>query len=192
MLLAFRLAAAFDASSASASERELQRVLTPIAKYWLCKRITPVALEAMECLGGNGYVEEAPLARLYPRGAAERHLGGKRQRDLPRCPEALGRSPEAWRIAVRGNRILGRPAHRRAPGRDREDARRRRPCPSAKRGAIVGALAVCVQASLMKRQSDAEAAEAFCMSRLPATAGRRSGRWSERGFRGDPAARFAG
>ena len=65
MLLAFRLAAAFDASARDARERELQRVLTPIAKYWLCKRMTPLAVEAMECLGGNGYVEEAPLARLY-------------------------------------------------------------------------------------------------------------------------------
>src|SRR4029453_12928083 len=64
-LLAFRLAAAFDASRTDAGEQQLQRVLTPIAKYWLCKRLTAVAVEAMECLGGNGYVEEAPLARLY-------------------------------------------------------------------------------------------------------------------------------
>src|SRR5207244_9168192 len=65
MLLAFRLAAAFDASAADAGERHLQRILTPIAKYWLCKRMTPVAVEAMECLGGNGYVGESPLAPLY-------------------------------------------------------------------------------------------------------------------------------
>jgi 2-oxo-3-hexenedioate decarboxylase len=43
-----------SAPSADASERELQRALTPVAKYWLCKRITPVATEAMECVGGNG------------------------------------------------------------------------------------------------------------------------------------------
>src|SRR6186713_1725289 len=66
MLLAFRLAAAFDAAaSGNEAERELQRALTPVAKYWLCKRMTPVATEAMECLGGNGYVEESALARLY-------------------------------------------------------------------------------------------------------------------------------
>ncbi len=58
MLMAFRLAAAFDASGADAKEYQLQRVLTPIAKYWLCKRVTALAVEAMECLGGNGYVEE--------------------------------------------------------------------------------------------------------------------------------------
>src|SRR6185312_2860880 len=65
LLVAFRLAGAFDAAAASAPERALQRILTPVAKYWLCRRMTPVAVEAMECLGGNGYVEESALARLY-------------------------------------------------------------------------------------------------------------------------------
>src|SRR4051812_7529769 len=64
-LLAFRLARAFDRAAADETERRLVRLITPIAKYWLCKRNPAVALEAMECLGGNGYVEEAPLARLY-------------------------------------------------------------------------------------------------------------------------------
>ena len=39
--------------------------MTPVAKYWVCKIAPPVLYEAMECLGGNGYVEELPLARLY-------------------------------------------------------------------------------------------------------------------------------
>src|SRR5262249_44731439 len=64
-LLAFRLARAFDRSGDDAQERLFARLATPVAKYWLCKRTPAVALEAMECLGGNGYVEEAPLARLY-------------------------------------------------------------------------------------------------------------------------------
>ena len=53
------------APQATQRERLLMRLMTPIAKYWLCKRLPPLATEAMECLGGNGYVEEAPLARLY-------------------------------------------------------------------------------------------------------------------------------
>src|SRR5499427_8009847 len=64
-LLAFRLAQAFDRSKNDDNERRLVRLVTPIAKYWLSKRLPQVAAEAMECLGGNGYVEEAPLARLY-------------------------------------------------------------------------------------------------------------------------------
>jgi putative acyl-CoA dehydrogenase len=63
-LLAFRLARAFD-RPADERERLLARILTPVAKYWVCKRINAFAVEAMECLGGSGYVEESPLARLY-------------------------------------------------------------------------------------------------------------------------------
>src|SRR5260221_2662096 len=67
MLMAFRLAAAFDASGADAKEDQLQRVLTPIAKYWLCKRLTALARESVGGLGGHGYGEEAPPAARYPR-----------------------------------------------------------------------------------------------------------------------------
>ncbi len=64
--------AAFGAGKAvtgeSAEVRRAQaiaRVLTPIAKYWLCKRLPGFVVECMECLGGNGYVEDWPLAALY-------------------------------------------------------------------------------------------------------------------------------
>src|SRR4029079_7355754 len=61
--LAIRLAHAFH----SADEREaaLTRVRTPVAKYWICKRGPTVGAESMEVLGGNGYVEEGPIARRY-------------------------------------------------------------------------------------------------------------------------------
>ena len=58
--LAMRLAAAVDAG-----ETELIRAAVPVAKFWVTKRATPVAAEAMECLGGNGYVEEHGLARVF-------------------------------------------------------------------------------------------------------------------------------
>ena len=64
-LLAFRLAGAFDRGREDERERQLTRIVTPVAKYWVCKRINALAAEAMECLGGAGYVEESPLARLY-------------------------------------------------------------------------------------------------------------------------------
>jgi putative acyl-CoA dehydrogenase len=65
-LLALRLARAFDGRHArDEHEALLARVLTPAAKYWICKRLPAAAAEAMEVLGGNGYVEEAPLARWY-------------------------------------------------------------------------------------------------------------------------------
>ena len=65
MLIAFRLARAFDRMGHDEQERRLTRIITPIAKYWLCKRLPMLIAEAMECLGGNGYVEEGPLGRLY-------------------------------------------------------------------------------------------------------------------------------
>jgi len=65
MLIAFRLARAFDRMGHDEQERRLSRIITPIAKYWLCKRLPMMIAKAMECLGGNGYVEENPLGRLY-------------------------------------------------------------------------------------------------------------------------------
>ncbi|HET9042700.1 MAG TPA: acyl-CoA dehydrogenase family protein [Burkholderiales bacterium] len=64
-LLAFRLARAFDRQNEDEHERLLTRILTPVAKFWLCKRLPMFVGEAMECIGGNGYVDEHPIARLY-------------------------------------------------------------------------------------------------------------------------------
>ncbi len=62
--LALRLARAFDADEDEA-ETLFRRVMTTASKYWVCKRGPALAAEAMEVLGGNGYVEEGPLARIY-------------------------------------------------------------------------------------------------------------------------------
>ncbi|GAA3639102.1 acyl-CoA dehydrogenase family protein [Kineosporia mesophila] len=59
-VLAMRLAAAVDAG-----ETELLRAAVPVAKFWICKRATGVVAEALECLGGNGFVEEHGLARVF-------------------------------------------------------------------------------------------------------------------------------
>jgi putative acyl-CoA dehydrogenase len=64
-LLAMRLAAAFDARQTSETERAFARIATAISKFWLCKRAPVVVAEALECLGGNGYVEESIMPRLY-------------------------------------------------------------------------------------------------------------------------------
>ncbi|QAY61379.1 DNA alkylation response protein [Microbacterium protaetiae] len=64
MLTGLRLAQAFEAD-ASAADIALRRLATPVAKYWVCKRGPQHAYEAMECLGGNGYIESFPLGRRY-------------------------------------------------------------------------------------------------------------------------------
>jgi putative acyl-CoA dehydrogenase len=60
-----RLCRSFDLAAGDPKEAARARLLTPAVKYWICKSAPGFIYEAMECLGGNGYVEETPLARLY-------------------------------------------------------------------------------------------------------------------------------
>src|SRR5258706_551296 len=64
--LVMRLCRAFDLSAGNENEARMARLLTPAAKYWICKAAPGFVYEAMECLGGNGYVEESSiLPRLF-------------------------------------------------------------------------------------------------------------------------------
>ena len=63
--LSFRLARSFDEAASNRAEASFARAMTPVVKYWVCKIAPALLYEAMECLRGNGYVEEAPLARYY-------------------------------------------------------------------------------------------------------------------------------
>ncbi len=63
--LALRLARGFDESATDEGQRKFVRIATAIGKYWITRRAIAVVAEALECLGGNGYVEESPLPRLY-------------------------------------------------------------------------------------------------------------------------------
>ncbi len=60
-----RLCRSHDCAASDALEAARARLLTPVVKYWICKSAPALIYEAMECLGGNGYVEEGVLARLY-------------------------------------------------------------------------------------------------------------------------------
>ena len=64
-LMAFRVARAVDAMESNEQERHFARVATPLAKFWNCKRASAFVAEALECHGGNGFIEENPMARLY-------------------------------------------------------------------------------------------------------------------------------
>ncbi len=63
--LVFRLARAFDRRDEDPGEAFFARLMTPAIKYWVCKALPNLAYEAVECLGGNGYVEDGPLARVF-------------------------------------------------------------------------------------------------------------------------------
>lgn len=65
VVLAMRLAGALETGAASSEDRVWARVLTPAAKFWVCKRAIQAVAECMEVWGGNGYIEEGPMPRLY-------------------------------------------------------------------------------------------------------------------------------
>ncbi len=140
-------------------------------KYWICKRGAPVAAEALECLGGNGYVEEAPMAQFYrdiQLGTVWEGSGNVIALDVLR---ALGRDPEAapaflaeCELAKGANGLLDEHlAHTRRrlqalagdPGSAQWSARR-----------MTEDLALALQGSLMVRHAPPGSAEAFCAARL--------------------------
>jgi putative acyl-CoA dehydrogenase len=99
--LVMRLCRAFDRTPEDASEAAYMRLLTPAIKYWVCKSAPPFLYEAMECLGGNGYVEEGILARHYresPVNAIWEGSGNVMCLDVLR---ALSREADAARAILR-------------------------------------------------------------------------------------------
>jgi len=172
-LLAFRLAHAFDRSGDDEKERLLVRPMTPVAKYWLCKRLPAFVAEAMECLGGNGYVEEAPLARLYREAPLNGIWEGSGNvicldvlRGLQREPESVAALLEE--IARGGGRMKQAAAEIFKSIEDAETLETR-----ARR--IVETIAVALTASLMTQHAGQAAAETYCATRLEGDWGRNFG-----------------
>ncbi len=98
--LSFRVARAFDQADDNPLEAAYRRIMNPVAKYWACKRAPGFTYEAMECLGGNGYVEEGILGRLYreaPVNAIWEGSGNVMCLDLLR---ALTRDPDGLEAVV--------------------------------------------------------------------------------------------
>ncbi|MFI8828611.1 acyl-CoA dehydrogenase family protein [Streptomyces sp. NPDC053431] len=164
-VLGLRLAAAYDAGTDE--ERALLRLAVPTAKYWVTKRCTPVVAEALECLGGNGYVEESGLPRLLresPLNSIWEGAGNVQALDVLR---ALRREPEALNaFLVEVGRARG--ADHRLDRAIRDmlaeladlegiEARARR---------LVERMARVLQGALLVRWAPPEVADAFCASRL--------------------------
>ncbi|WP_409188359.1 acyl-CoA dehydrogenase family protein [Bradyrhizobium sp. RDM4] len=100
--LVMRLCRAFDRTPHDPAEAAYMRLLTPAIKYWTCKSAPPFLYEAMECLGGNGYVEDGILARHYresPVNAIWEGSGNVMCLDVLR---ALSREPEAAMAVLQG------------------------------------------------------------------------------------------
>lgn len=160
--LALRAAAALDASPRNETEQALSRILAPLAKYWVCKRAPAMIAEAMECLGGNGFVEEHVLARLYrdaPLNGLWEGSGNVICLDVMR---GLARQPEAARLlheeiagAKGGHAALDKWLANPPPCIDEISARR-----------VTEDLARALAASLMLRYAPPAIAEAYSRTRL--------------------------
>jgi putative acyl-CoA dehydrogenase len=171
--LAMRLAGAADrAARGDAAEAALLRLALPAAKYWICKRTAAIAAEALECLGGNGYIEESGLPRLYrdaPLNSVWEGSGNVTALDVLR---ALARSPGSAEVllaeidlATAADQRLGRAAallrteltliSAAAAGQAQYRARR-----------LAALITVTYQAALLVRHAPAAVSDAFCASRL--------------------------
>ncbi|MGY1724036.1 acyl-CoA dehydrogenase family protein [Blastococcus sp. SYSU DS0533] len=165
--LAIRLAAAVDGGEAA-----FLRLAGAAAKYWVCKRTPGVVAEAMEVLGGNGYVEESGLPRLYRQAPLNSIWEGSGNVIALDVLRALGRASESL-AAVTAELEPARGADRRF-----DDALKRlqaelgdpEQLPFRARR-IAGSLALCLQGSLLLRHAPTAVAEAFCASRLGGEAG---------------------
>ncbi|MFF5183080.1 acyl-CoA dehydrogenase family protein [Streptomyces sp. NPDC000345] len=163
--LGLRLAAAYD--DGGEQERAFLRIAVPAAKYWVTKRCTPMVVEAAECLGGNGYVEESGMPRLVresPLNSVCEGAGNVQALDVLR---ALRSEPRALNAYLREVGLARGADHRLdaavkgllAELADLEgvEARARR---LAERFALV------LQGALLVRFAPPEVADAFCASRL--------------------------
>jgi putative acyl-CoA dehydrogenase len=168
-LLAMRVAGAFDRAGDPA-EAALRRLVTAVAKYWVCKRAPAVAAEALECLGGNGYVEESGMPRLYreaPLNSIWEGAGNINSLDVLRV---LARQPESL-AALLDELAPARSAEprldRAATAVERELAATPDPV-GLQAGArrLVERLAVLLQAALLVRHGHPAVADAFLASRV--------------------------
>ncbi len=162
------LARQFDEAHAGDERAQLvRRIATPVLKYWTCKRAPMHAAEALECFGGNGYIEESGMPRLYREAPVSSVWEGSGNvqaldvlRAMVRSPEATdafldeigaaaGAEPRLDRFAVALTADLN-------DGAD----------PEFRARGLVERMAVAMQASLLVRYGDPAVADAFCASRL--------------------------
>jgi putative acyl-CoA dehydrogenase len=177
--LAMRLSRAYDEAHADALSGEngtdaqlFKRLATAVGKYWTCKRAPNHAFEALECLGGNGYVEESGMPRLYreaPLASIWEGSGNVMSLDVLR---ALTRAPRSLEVFLEE-------VEQAAGGDARLDARVEElkgqftdPATLETRARrVVEGMALCLQGSLLVRHAPAAVADAFCASRLAGDGG---------------------
>jgi putative acyl-CoA dehydrogenase len=173
-VLAMRLARAYDEAHLDAQAGDdatgaqlFKRLATAVGKYWVCKRAPNHAFEALECLGGNGYVEDSGMPRLYREAPLASIWEGSGNvisldvlRALARAPQSLEVFLHEVELARGGDARLD--AHVAAL---REEFTRPTEL-EARARLVVERMALALQGSLLVRHAPAAVADAFCASRL--------------------------
>ena len=167
-VLTMRLARAYDESDEVA--QVFRRVVTPAAKFWICKRTPYLAYEAMEVLGGSGYIEESIMPRLYREAPVNSIWEGSGNVMCLDVLRAIERTPNAGnvlrqefadsgdaRLKAFAERLTGHMA-----AADRNDESQAR--------VLTRDLVLALQAALLLKHAPAAVADAFCASRLDGAA----------------------
>ena len=167
LALSLRVARAVDAAPRDRLEAAFARIATAVGKYWICKRAPAFVVEALECLGGNGYVEEAILARLYRQAPLNSIWEGSGNIQCLDVLRALGREPAAAQaLLAELESAAGMDPHLDA---GIASLRRQLADPQSLQEAgarrFVERLALALQASVLLR-AGSPAAGPFCRSRL--------------------------
>jgi putative acyl-CoA dehydrogenase len=177
--LAMRLARAYDEAHADADAGEdssdaqlFKRLATAVGKYWTCKRAPNHAFEALECLGGNGYVEESGMPRLYreaPLASIWEGSGNVMTLDVLRALTRAPRSLEVFLAEV--EEANGADARLDARVRELKSQFADPQTLETRARRVVESMALCLQGSLLVRNGSPAVADAFCASRLAGDAG---------------------
>lgn len=171
--LCMRVARAVDEAAHDRQAAALKRVGTALAKYYVCKRAPLVVGEALECLGGNGYVEESIVPRLYreaPLNSLWEGSGNINALDVLRILRKQPESFAAWRDEIAPAR--GEPAIEREVLRLERDLRDAAP---AQARSLAERMAILWQASLLVAHAPQSVGDAFVAARLDETSGRALG-----------------
>src|SRR3954466_3134936 len=165
-----RLARAYDEGIAGDDEAQaFKRIANAVLKYWICKRGPSHAVECQECVGGNGYVEESGMPRLYreaPLASIWEGSGNVQCLDVLRAMVKNPDSVEALANEV-GEGATLEPRLDRFAARLRQDLQTDPATLESRARSLVERMALALQGSLLVRFGDEAVAEAFSASRLP-------------------------
>ena len=175
--LAFRLARAVDEAAAGSEEaRLLERILTPVAKFWNCKRAPAFVAECLECHGGNGFVEEQPMPRLYREAPLNGIWEGTGNMICLDVLRALNREPDTLAALIAELARARGVDHRLDAYLDELETELSDTHDWERRGRqITAMIATAVEAALLVRHSTTAVADAFVASRLPGLSNRAFG-----------------